>query len=216
MQTYYIFLNHKRPPFDDPNIRLALNYAIDRQTIVNTVMDGYGVPATTFVPLKDPCKDQTEYFTYDVEKAKALVAASKYPKGYSGAKISVPQGRIIGIDNATMMVDYWSKIGIDVTIEEVEGGILSKRANARDIDAISGYQWTSSSFDLDYQMNWFIITPTFYGNYVNEKSIQLVKDAAVEIDPVKRCNMYKEVQKNFANDGANVVLFHTFYNTFFQ
>ncbi len=216
MQTYYIFINHKRPPFDDKNIRLALNYAIDRQAVVDTVMDGYGIPAYTFVPYADPCKDMTQYFTYDVEKAKELVKASKYPDGYTGGKISVPQGRIIGIDNATMMIDYWSKIGINLTIEEVEGGILSQRSQARDIDAISGYQWTSSAFDLDQQMNWFIIEPTFYGNYVNLDSQKLVREAANEMDPVKRCDMYKQIQKNFAEDGANVVLFHTYYNTFFR
>jgi len=213
-QTYYIFINHQRPPFDDLNVRLALNYAIDRQVMVDTALEGYGVPAHTFTPLKDPCKDQTEYWSYDVEKAKELVAASKYPDGYTGCVISVPQGRVVGIDNATMVIDYWSKIGINCTIEQVEGGILAGRARETDIDAISGYQWTSGSFDLDQQMNWFIITPTFYGNYVNLESQQLVKDAAIEVDPVKRCDMYKQIQKNFAEDGANVVLYHSMYNTF--
>ncbi len=214
LQTYYIFWNHQRPPFDDKNVRLALNYAIDRQAMVNTVLSGYGVPAYTFVPQKDPCKDQTVYYPYDLQKAKDLIAASKYPNGYSGAVISVPQGRVIGIDDATMVADFWSKLGFNFKIEQVEGGILSDRADKTDVDAISGYQWTSDSFDLDQQMRWFIITPTFYGNYVNKESQKIVTDAAVEVDPVKRCDMYKQVQKNFADDGANAPLFHTFYNTF--
>jgi peptide/nickel transport system substrate-binding protein len=215
LQTYYIFMNHQRPPFDDQNVRLALNYAIDRQAMVDTVLSGYGVPAYSFVPEKDPCKDPTVYYPYDLAKAKELVAASKYPNGYTGAVISVPQGRVIGIDDATMVADFWSKIGFNFKIEQVEGGILSARADKTDEDAISGYQWTSDSFDLDQQMRWFIITPTFYGNYVNKDSQKLVNDAAVEVDPVKRCDMYIQVQKNFAADGANAPLFHTFYNTFF-
>ena len=215
LQTYYIFWNHQRPPFDDKNVRLALNYALDRQAMVDTVISGYGVPAYTFVPEKDPCKDRTVYYPYDVAKAKELVAASKYPNGYSGAVISVPQGRVIGIDDATMVADFWSKIGFDFKIEQVEGGILGDRADKTDVDAISGYQWTSDSFDLDQQMRWFNITPTFYGNYVNMDSQKLVLDAAVEVDPVKRCDIYKQVQKNFAEDGAVAPLFHTKYNTFF-
>ena len=37
-QSYYIFLNHRVPPFDDVNVRQALNYAADQQTLVDAVL----------------------------------------------------------------------------------------------------------------------------------------------------------------------------------
>ena len=73
---------------------------------------------------------------YDVAQAKTLIAQSKYPSGFSGPRLWLPSGNQVGRDNAVLAKDMWDKIGINLTIEEVEGSTLSKSSYAADFDAI--------------------------------------------------------------------------------
>ena len=71
----------KQPAFQDENVRLAMNYAIDKNAIVNLVFFGTAVVEDSEMPRTKFYKAQTPY-TYDLAKAKKLMAASAFPKGF--------------------------------------------------------------------------------------------------------------------------------------
>ena len=214
-QSYYIFLNHRVPPFDDVKVRQALNYAADKQTLVDVVLSGNGEVATSFMPKASPCWDPNlEGFPYDLEKAKQLIAESSYPDGHTGAVIEVPSGRVIGRDQATVLQDMWSQIGINVEVSEVEGGLLSEEFRNEQQQAISGYQWTNDVIDPAQQVAWMVVDPAIHSGWVNERAIELTKQAAVELDPEKRCEMYYEIQQIFNDDAVAILLYHTPFTTF--
>jgi peptide/nickel transport system substrate-binding protein len=78
----FILLNHIKPPMDDLNFRMALNYAADKQAIINTVLFGYGEVATSYQPKGVPMFDATvPGYPYDLELAKEYLAKSKYADG---------------------------------------------------------------------------------------------------------------------------------------
>jgi oligopeptide transport system substrate-binding protein len=89
--TYYGFQN-KLAPFDNPKVRLAFNYAIDRQKITDQVLEGdanaaiYGI-----VPPSLPGYDSKSIqgFTYDPEKARRLLAEAGYPGGKNFPEITL-------------------------------------------------------------------------------------------------------------------------------
>ena len=214
-QSYYIFLNNRVPPLDDPKIRLAMNYAVDRQAMVDAVLFGNGSIATSFFPKDSLCwNSDLPGFPYDLEKAKQLVKESKYPDGFSGLKLEVPSGRQIGRDNATMLKDMWAKIGINVDIAEVEGGLLSDEFQNNTFQAISGYQWTNDIIDPDEQVGWFVVDPAFHSGWKNDKAVELAKQAAIETDTAKRCEMYGQIQQIFNEDSPAILLYHTPFTTF--
>jgi peptide/nickel transport system substrate-binding protein len=82
------FLDHGAisKPLADVRVRQAINYAIDRTTIVKGLIGPYGtvtdVPNTGSVPGYVPAKYQT-YYTYNPSKAKALLASAGYGKGFT-------------------------------------------------------------------------------------------------------------------------------------
>lgn len=85
---YYYIFNCSREPFDDVRVRKALTFAIDRETIVNDITRGGQIPAYAYVPPamlgpdgKDFRKEGGDYFVYNVEKAKELLADAGYPEG---------------------------------------------------------------------------------------------------------------------------------------
>ena len=96
----YYSLDVEDPPFDDIHVRRALAYATDKAGMVKAVLRGYGQPAPTMPPpqqwgdLMSQAKVQAFYaslphYTYNLAKAKAQLAASAYPKGFT-ASVSFP------------------------------------------------------------------------------------------------------------------------------
>jgi peptide/nickel transport system substrate-binding protein len=208
-QTYYIFMNQKVAPFDDPKIRQALALAIDRKVLVDNVTAGRGEVANSFFPKTGVCWNESLQLPFDLEKAKQLVKDSKYPTGHTGAVIQVPSGRVVGRDNATFVKEMWSKIGINVTVQEVEAASLSTQFSAKQWQSISGYQWTNQQLDPEQQVQWFVVDPATNSSWANPTAIQMAKDAAKETDAAKRCDMYKQIQKIFADDMPQIPLYYT-------
>ena len=80
--TQYIGLNVSEPPFDDPKVRQALNYAINRDEIANIVLGDLVVPARGILPPDFPGYDRTiAGYEYNPDKARQLLAESKYGEG---------------------------------------------------------------------------------------------------------------------------------------
>ncbi len=82
LQTGYITMNVKMPPFDKLEVRQAVNMAINKDRIVQ-IINGRAVPATQPLPPSMPgyTKDYAGY-PYDPEKAKAMLADAGFPDGF--------------------------------------------------------------------------------------------------------------------------------------
>ena len=94
-RTIYLGMVLKRPPFDNILVRQALNYAIDREALINGFLEGAATiavgPEATSIP--GASSDLFQY-TYNPEKAKQLLAEAGYPNGFEIDFVS-PQGRYI-------------------------------------------------------------------------------------------------------------------------
>ena len=77
-------LNHRIPPLDNLMVRRAISYALDRHAIIDGAMFGYGTPIGSHFPPRNPAYlDLTGVYPHDVAKARALLAAAGYPRGFS-------------------------------------------------------------------------------------------------------------------------------------
>jgi len=80
-RTDYLDMNQKYPPLADRHVRRAISHAIDRQAIIKSVLFGHGKPANSFLPPQVPFYNPNSGgLQYDIAKAKAEMAQSKYPK----------------------------------------------------------------------------------------------------------------------------------------
>jgi peptide/nickel transport system substrate-binding protein len=81
--VYYSYINTQVEPLNDVRVRQAMNYAIDKEALVQLVLDGNGVPATS--PLGSAFGDynpNVNPYAYDLEKAKALMADAGLESGF--------------------------------------------------------------------------------------------------------------------------------------
>src|SRR5205823_1939615 len=76
-------MNNGNKPFDDVRVRLAINYALDRQAVIDGAMSGYGTPiGSHFAPHHPYYIDLTGVYPHDPHKAKALLAEAGFPNGF--------------------------------------------------------------------------------------------------------------------------------------
>ncbi|HVU04266.1 MAG TPA: peptide ABC transporter substrate-binding protein [Polyangiaceae bacterium] len=90
MVVYFYRLNTTRPPFDDRRVRLAVNLAVNRTLIVRDVLGLGQTEATTFVPpgMTGYTAPETA-ISYDVPRARALLAEAGYPDGRGFPSIGI-------------------------------------------------------------------------------------------------------------------------------
>eukprot|EP01042_Synura_sphagnicola_P020686 gene20686-26277_t len=78
----YVSMNVKQKPFDNPKVRQAINYAINKDALVKVAFSGYAVPMDGVLPQGVDYAVKTGPWPYDVKKAKALLAEAGYPNGF--------------------------------------------------------------------------------------------------------------------------------------
>jgi peptide/nickel transport system substrate-binding protein len=123
--------NTKRPPFDDVRVRQALRMALDLKTYSDVLWQGLWKPA------KDPwgpgsfvqCKDSGA-FSFDPEKAKALLKEYGKPVDFKMVVTATPLGRQIG----QTFQEMWRDVGATMTIDQVDQTALITKAFKRDFD----------------------------------------------------------------------------------
>ena len=79
-RTDLVQLNTTKKPFDDVRVRQALNYAVDKGPIVQNILRGNGSIANSPLPLMAHHNADLKPYPYDVDKAKALLAAAGLPE----------------------------------------------------------------------------------------------------------------------------------------
>ena len=116
-RTDYLDINEAYPPLADVHVRRAISYAVDRNAIIKSVLFGHGTPANSFLPPQVPFYDTaTPGLQYDLAKAKAELAKSKFPKGF---KVELLVGAGAQVENAMgqILQQALKKLGIDVTFK---------------------------------------------------------------------------------------------------
>lgn len=81
-RSFFVDFNTTRPPFDNVKVRQAANHAVDRQLVIDKILNGLAVPLTTLIsPDSFGYNPGLAPWSYDPGKAKALLAEAGYPNG---------------------------------------------------------------------------------------------------------------------------------------
>ena len=184
---------------DDPNpllnvkVRQAIYHAIDIQTIIDTVMNGYATVANSYMPsICVGYNADAERPAYDPELAKQLLAEAGYPDGltftlYYAGSLKELMSQVIQSN--------LKEIGVNVNIEELETAALKSKLKEGDYEACV-YAWANDSAGPDNNVRPLFRTGSSSNrtHYSDEYIDNLMDEALKETDSDKRLEMYKEIQ----------------------
>ena len=204
-----LYLNNAEKPFDDVRVRQALCYAVDKQAVIDLAFDGYGIPlGTSMFPSFSKYYDEslTDYYTYDVEKAKALLAEAGYPDGFE-MTITVPSNYTPHVNTATVLVELLREVGIKATVQPVDWStwldeVYSKRNYQSTVTGVSSDNMTARKLLERFGTT----TGNNFTNYSNEEYDEILAQALRETDDAKQTELYRALEKNLTENAANVYL----------
>ncbi|MCC6315422.1 MAG: ABC transporter substrate-binding protein [Thermomicrobiales bacterium] len=206
---YYPMLN-TRPPFDDAKLRLAMNYAIDRDAIIQNVLFGAGQPATTYLPLMWGHDAEAPGYPHDLDKAKALIAESAAKDGFA-AELLIDAGDPVRAQVAQLVAADLAQIGGQITITQLDPAALSDRRNSMDYQIAAQY-YTSDIIDPDELTTVAVQSDggvdSVWTGYKNEEVDKLVIEARTTLDPDRRLALYSQIQRLVAEDAPSLYLFY--------
>lgn len=209
LNTYYLGLNCSKPPFNNINLRKAMNYAIDREKILNTIYEKRGRQAVG--PLPDVMREwnMTARYEYNPRKARELITKEGFNGGVAQFYISGEQEII---DIAEVIQAYLRDVGLNVRIKQLEWSAYKEAVNKGEPDMFYISWWA------DYPDPENFLFPLFHssnhgaaGNrtrYTNKTVDALIEKGQSALDDKMRLRYYKEAEEIIVADAPWVFLWH--------
>jgi peptide/nickel transport system substrate-binding protein len=204
---FYLGMNVTRPPFDKPQVRQAISYAVDRNEIISSVFRGHA-RLTGPVPsaMADFAVDTTQFDTYktNVDKAKQLMTEA----GVSNVKttMSAISSLPAQVDAAQVIRSQLLKIGIDAEVTPLETGVYVDTWKKKAMELMVG--GNGSGTNPDRAVCFFFCTDGSANvwNYSNPKVDSAGLEARSATDQAKAKSLYDDAQKTIVNDAPNLFL----------
>lgn len=207
----YIGFNMNNEKFKDLRIRQAINYAIDKQSIIDAILNGSGTLATSpIAPSVFGFTQKTKAYDYDLEKAKKLMNEA----GIKELKTSI---YILGGEQYKQIAEVvqanLKEIGIDLEIKVAESSSYFDITGRGDHEMFLG-SWGTVTGDADYGLYPMYHSSakgaagnrTFYSNKNVDEMLELAK---VSVDQDKRKELYEKIQIEIVNDVPDVMLYNS-------
>lgn len=192
--TRNIGFNPKVEAFQDKRVRQAINHAINSEVIIDKLLKNKAYPAVSWLPVSSPAFDEkAQPYAYDPEKAKALLAEAGYEDGFGFSVIATPN-ESWGSPIVEAIIPMLAKVGVNVTVEPVEGPVLSDKIHSDNFEA---FIWSNTSGpDAMEAMKCFYSktsqTACNYVKFSNPEFDKLFEAAGTEADAEKRNELLKQ------------------------
>ena len=192
-RAYYLEMNLTKPPFDNLKVRKAINHAFDRELLIEMLYNGEGsVFAGPLFPYEGMFDTSLTPYKYNPELAKALLVEAGYPEGFS----LVLDTEIDFKEPAEIVAGMLSEVGIDCTVRLWEWGVL-KPLLLKGERTLLLNTWGSSILDPVGYVDAKFLTDGRgnYSKYSNSEVDEAIIEGAITVDPEKRKEIYKKMQK---------------------
>ena len=210
IMTRYLSMNVQQKPFDNPKVREAINYAINKEALAKVAFSGYASVVEGVVPQGVDYAYKTGAWPHDIKKAKALLAEAGYPNGFESTLWSAYND-----GTSVKAVQFPAAAAGPGRHQGVGGsaGIRPARA-ARAAGAEAGgsqgphvlRRLVSSTGEADWGLRPLLTTPAFppvlnnVSYYSNKTVDDGVQEALATTDRAKKTEIYKKVQETIWKD----------------
>jgi peptide/nickel transport system substrate-binding protein len=206
-QVHYFTMNNRpilkdgsKNPLADQRVRQALNYATNKEALIQVVTHGVAKPSRSYMPVSTPMAyDNGPLYPYDLAKAKALLAEAGYPNGGFEITCMALAGNADDAAKLQTLQQMWSQVGVRLKIEQLESATRLARFNATDFQMRTSL-WTNDLNDPKQITSIFAYYPARQSNrtgWDDARVNALFEQSEQELDAPKRMAMYKEIQQRY-------------------
>jgi peptide/nickel transport system substrate-binding protein len=202
-QHYYQWFNSSREPFTDPDVRRALAYAVDWDSIIADLFGDSGVRARAPIPEAVFGFAPNELYTYDPAMARQLLADAGYPDGFDAnmqfASGSAPLIRELG----QAMASDWAEVGVNVELLEKEVGQWVEDLLALNWDMNLGFNVTLTG-DANFTTGRLYTCAAERTGYCSEELDAKIAEAQATIDDDARAEIWGEAGAIIWNEAVGL------------
>lgn len=192
-------------PWAKREVRQALNYALDKQTIVRAIFHGQASIVGADFPA--PEWEGIAPYEYDPERAKSLLAQAGYPDGFDMTLLTytTTPGAELQIVAQTA-ASYWQAIGVRVTIEPTSWPTLRgawTNGSATDI------AWTHRGLAFSGTLPGLhasVMSASVFASYANAETDARVQRISDELDPTERARLTTELGEYLREEAGAVFI----------
>jgi len=202
----YFGFNVKKAPFDNPKVRQAFAYALDRNYYPELLQSGQK-PTTSFISPGLVGYTPHVGLQYNPQKAKQLLAEAGYPNGKGFPTVYLSYQTLYDLQKEAEIAQYlWKRnLNVDVRLNNMEWKVLLSKLH-EDPPEIFRMGWFVDYPDPDSYLNVFLSdSGNNYTNWKNKNYDALVNQAVVTLDPAKRKVLYDQAQKLLLEQVAAII-----------
>jgi glutathione transport system substrate-binding protein len=212
----FLTMNVLQKPFDNPKVRQAIGYALNKEALAKVAFSGYAVPAQGFVPQGIQYAVKMDPIPYNVQKARDLLKEAGYPNGFESTLWSYYN------NNTSQKVIQFvqqqlAQVGIKLQVLAMEPGqrveLLDSWPDAKTAKVRLLYEgWSSSTGEADWALRPLFATEAWapklanHGFYSNDAVDKDIAKALVTTDSNQRAALYKTVQEQLMKDLPRIPL----------
>ena len=212
--NYHMFgFNTRRKPFDNPLVRLAISYAIDRNQILQAAGRGQGVITGLLTPaLQSWTVPINRYAPYkpNLAKARELLKRAGYPHGFS---FNIMASHYLPSDftAAEIIQQQLKPLGINARVVPTEWGVYVHKWVVRDFDTFTGENgdWTDPDLAMYAALHTGGSTNAF--GFSDPTIDRLLDEARATTLTAKRKALYDQIQVRLVNDGGPMIYTYASY-----
>ena len=213
LSLYYIGFNTAQPPFDDVNVRRAFCLAVDKGRIAKVILRDMINEAEGILPPGMPGYNETlEGLDYDVEKAKELIALSKYGDVSNLPPITLTvegYGNSIPSYLGAIIQEWQQNLGVEISVRQLEPEDFFYNLK-QEKDEMFALGWVADYPDPHNFLDILFHTGSENNifEYRNPSLDALLDQAAIEQNRTARLAMYQQAEQLVVDDAPCLPLFH--------
>lgn len=212
----FLTMNNLKAPFDDVNVRKAINHAINKEAYCAVVKNGLAIPATSIIGPAVQYYKANDVYEYNIETAKALLAEAGYPDGFDTTLMC--SSTTFNLKQAEFLQQQLAQVGINMEIIALENAVLNQKVQDVDVDGseaevdLYATGWSPSTGDADWGIRPLLasesVPPMSYNMayYQKDEFDQLLYDALNTADSDERAAAYEAAQDMIWEDCPVVCL----------
>ncbi|HYN89274.1 MAG TPA: ABC transporter substrate-binding protein [Ardenticatenaceae bacterium] len=200
-RVYYIAFNNLTSgvgqPTEDPLVRQAMNYAVDRQAIIDSLFGGYGRLSTGFVtPANLGYDESLEPYPYDQDRARELLAEAGYEEGFT-IGMACPAGAYTNFEQVCEAVQgYLAEVGITAELEVMESGQYWDLEGKKELPPLFGVSWSEASGEAYPRLRGALAgNDAPFSAWSDPEIDRLLGEISTTVDDEERAALYVELQQ---------------------